>query len=116
LAAGHIDHALALDVPDARSGIFSWPAQRTDGSGGLGDLPEGARLRLDPRLDVGSLNLSPMARMMAEAAQRYGIVVRDRTRPAVAFFAQDAVGSDPYRGPGAPFGGKPPAERLAGSP
>ncbi len=32
LEAGHIDHALALAIPQSRKGVFSWPAQRSDGS------------------------------------------------------------------------------------
>ncbi len=40
-----------------------------------------------------------MTRMMAEAAQRYGIVVRDRAG-VVAFYAQDPTptGRNPYPG------------------
>jgi hypothetical protein len=56
--------------------------------------------------------------MMAEAAQRYGIVVRDRTHQAVAFFAEDTspAGSDPYHGASGVFGGKMPDELLADFP
>ena len=98
--------------------MFAWPAQRTDGTGPAADLPEGARLRLDPRLDVASLHLTPLARMIAEAAQRYGIVVRDRTHHASAFYAEDVspTGVDPYRGQGGVFGGMPPDQVLAGFP
>ena len=115
LRSGHIDHALAFNVPDARADVFAWPAQRSDGTGGAHELPEGARLRLDPKLDIGALDLPPMTRMLAEAAQRYGIVVRDRTHHAVAFFGEDPTptGSDPYRGPGGSFGGQTPSELLA---
>jgi hypothetical protein len=118
IQSGHIDHALAVDVPDARSGAFAWPAQRSDGTGPTSDLPEGARLRLDPKLDVAGLGLPPLARMMAEAAQRYGIVVRDRTHQSVAFFAEDTSpsGNDPYHGQAGMFGGMMPDELLAGFP
>ncbi len=49
--------------------------------------------------------------MMAEAAQRYGIVIRDRSG-VVAFYAQDPKpsGRDPYP---AIFGGTYPDELLA---
>jgi hypothetical protein len=98
LEAGTINHALALDIPDARAGVFAWPAQRTDGTGGSELLPEGARLRLDPDLDLDSLDLPPAARTIAEAAQKYGVIVRDRTYHATAFYAEDPTptGSDPY--------------------
>ena len=118
LRRGHIPHALAMAVPNARAGVFSWPAQRTDGTGGPTLLPEGARLRLDPDLDIDALDLPPVTRMMAEAAQRYGIVVRDRTKEAVTFFAEDLTAShgDPYRGPGGLFGGASPRELMAAFP
>ena len=48
LKRGRIGHALAINLPAPRAGVFSWPAQRTDGTGPATALPEGARLRLDP--------------------------------------------------------------------
>jgi hypothetical protein len=105
LKAGHIDHALAMNIPNPCSVWFSWPAQRTDG--GSTDYSnctlEGAHLRLDPSLDLSKLNLPPMTRVLAAAAQKYGIIVRDRTNKATGFFAEDPTptGTDPYRsGPG----------------
>ncbi|MGI4893877.1 MAG: hypothetical protein ACRYF3_02050, partial [Janthinobacterium lividum] len=69
----------------------SWPAQRSDG----GDhaetaIPEGTRFRLDPSLDLDTLALSPMARMVARAAQTYGFIVTDRSG-AVAVTAQSGA-------------------------
>jgi len=101
LKSGVIPHALAMNVPFARSKAFSWPAQRTDGaSTDPNAIPEGARFRLDPKLDIRKLDLPPMTRMMAEAAQRYGIVIRDQTAHAIAFFGEDPapLGTDPYTG------------------
>ena len=90
LRRGHIDHALALAIPNACAGSFSWPAQRSDGSdSGRDCLPEGAHLRLDPGLDLSTLSLPPITRMLADAAQRYGMIVRDRTSHAVGFYAED---------------------------
>jgi hypothetical protein len=99
LAQGHIDHALAIDIPETRAEVFSWPAQRTDGLLDSPDaIPDGARFRLDPDLDVAALNLPPLARMMAEAAQRYGMVVRDRTGAtnSIGFYVEDTslLGAD----------------------
>jgi hypothetical protein len=118
IRSGHIDHALAFNVRDARTGTFAWPAQRSDGTGTLSDLPEGARLRLDPSLDIASLNLPPLTTMIAEAAQRYGIVVRDRTHHGAAFFGEDPTptGTDPYHGTSGFFGGMMPDEVLADFP
>jgi hypothetical protein len=98
LQAGRIDHALALGVPAARAGRFAWPAQRTNGTGALGTLPVGAHLRLDPTLDLGSLRLPKLTRMVARAAQRYGIVIREQTDGAVSIFGENPARyrSDPY--------------------
>ncbi len=116
LSRGQIDHALAISVPDARAGVFSWPAQRTDGSLGRHDaIPEGAQLRLDPALDLDSLNLPPAAKAIAIAAQRYGLIVRDRTLNGTGIYAEDPLrtGTDPYP---RLFGGRSPSELLAGFP
>jgi len=89
LEAGSIQHALALALPAPRAGTFAWPAQRTDGTGDATALPEGARLRLDPQVDVPSLGLPRAAEMIALAAQRYGMVVRDQTHKGISLFAED---------------------------
>lgn len=118
LRLGQIDHALALAVPDVRAGVFAAPAQRTDGSSTDPlALPEGAHLRLDPQLDLARLNLPPLTRMIAEAAQRYGIVVRDYASD-VAFIAQAPAPTveNPYLGPHGIFEGRYPSQLLASFP
>ncbi len=110
-----IDHALALAIPNTREHVWSWPAQRTDGqSTDPNSLPEGARLRLDPALNLDALNLPPMTLAMARAAQRYGIVVRD-TSGVITFYAEDPTpsGTDPYTGPKGAFGGLNARQLLA---
>jgi hypothetical protein len=110
LRAGRIDHALAIALPEIRSDIYSWPAQRTDGQvAGEDAIPEGTRFRLPANLDLSTIPMSPVIRAMAEAAQRYGIVVRDRAG-AVAFYAEAPTGADPYP---SLFGGKLPSALLA---
>ena len=90
IQAGHIDHALAMAIPDPARGRFVAPANRTDGTDDDPHaIPEGTRFRLDPSLDLASLDLPPLTRMMAEAAQRHGIIVRDRTLSSVAIYAED---------------------------
>ncbi|MEA2293672.1 MAG: hypothetical protein QOE86_1311 [Solirubrobacteraceae bacterium] len=93
LAAGRIDHALALATHDAARATWLFPAQRSDGyDASRWALPEGAHLRLDPSLDVSKLGLPPITRMIAEAAQRYGIVVRDRTAGPTVFYTDRPPG------------------------
>jgi hypothetical protein len=107
LASGHIDHALAIAIPEARAQWFTWPAQRTDGHVYRDDaIPEGAHFRIDPRLDLSRIPMRPAVRMLAVAAQRYGMIVRDKAG-AVTFFGEDAtpLGTDPYFGPDGYFTG-----------
>ena len=121
---GHIDHALALNLPYPRAGVWTWPAQRSDGTGtDPYDIPEGAHLRLNPQLDLAALHLPRLVLMMARAAQRYGIIVRDQTHRAIGFSAEDTTtpGTDPYFANGVPrshgpFQGRSPSALLRGFP
>jgi hypothetical protein len=93
LKRGYINHALAIALVETQWAKYSWPAQRTDGSSftqGIWAIPEGMRFRLDPRLNIARLHLPLIDRMLAQAAQRYGIVVRDKAG-AVVFYGQDPV-------------------------
>jgi hypothetical protein len=115
LRSGHIEHALALDVPYACAHDFSFPAQRSDGSEQRPDcIPEGAHMRLNASLDLAALPMAPITRMLAEAAQRYGIIVRDQTHHAVGFFAEDPTPaiSNPYTGARGLFDGLEPSVFL----
>jgi hypothetical protein len=115
LSAGHIDHALSMAIPDARAGSFVWPAQRTDGNVSSNNaIPEGTRFRLDPNLNLDQTPMSRTVRMMAEAAQRYGIVVNNRSAN-ISFYGEDPTptGEDPYDGPGGYFQGESPRTLLA---
>ena len=101
--SGRIDHAVALSIPSGQVARgFVWLATRSDGENTAPDaIPEGARLRLDPRLDVGSLGLTRIGTMIALAAQRYGFIVTDGsgtlTVPGEGPYAyQAAVGVDPW--------------------
>jgi hypothetical protein len=118
LQQGRIEHALAMSIPNVRAGAYALPAQRTDGkSTDPLSLSEGAHLRLDPNLNLAALHLPPLTLMMAEAAQRYGIVIRDGA-PNVAFYGQDPTptGPNPYSGPSGYYGGKYPNQPLASFP
>jgi len=118
LAAGEINHALAIGLPRVRAGTFAAPAARTDGTSWVGtSLPEGARLRLDPSLELWKLHLPPLTLMLARAAQRYGIYVRD-CAATVTFYAQDPAptGADPYDGARGYFEDTYPARLLSAFP
>jgi len=92
---GRIDHALSLGLLNStansllRAGEFAFPAQRSDGRSEDSDsIPEGARLVLDSRLDIDALGLTPFAHMLAEAAQKYGMIVHDGSLGTV-IYAED---------------------------
>lgn len=92
LRRGRIDHALQIALPDTRASVESLPAVLNDGFGrGPATIPEGTRFRLPSSLDIAQLHLPRLTRMLAYAAQRYGIIVDD-TSGAVTFRGQDPLG------------------------
>ena len=117
LEQGRIAHALAVSVPDARAGVYAFPAQRTDGTlRNPSAIPEGARFRVDPRVDLEKLSMPRTVRVIARAAQRYGMIVRDKTSSAVGLYAEDPSQfphSDPYP---RLFGGQLPSVLLKSFP
>jgi PKD repeat protein len=74
IAQGRIEHALAFAYHTNRLGRCVYPASNTDGKvDQLDVLPEGARLRLDPTLDVETIpGLDRTGRIIARALQEYG--------------------------------------------
>ncbi len=92
LAAGEIKHALGISLVDIeKKTIFSWPAQRSDGVNPYNAshrIPEGARFRLDPAVNVDALPMSKAGKIIAKAAQKYGFVVWDRAG-AISLRAQN---------------------------
>lgn len=118
--AGSIDHAIALQlVWPAKYTTYSWPAQRSDGwSTDPNAVPEGMRLRLDPTVDVDKLNLTPIGRMVAKAAQKYGFIVTDASG-AVSLTVEsgtptkNATGTNPWT---KLMQGKPHYEIMRGFP
>jgi hypothetical protein len=118
LELGQIDHALEMAIPGVRAGVYASPARRSDGkTANPLSLPEGAHLRLNPNLDLAALHLPRLTLMLAEAAQRYGILIVDGSSVA-EFPAQDPTptGTNPYAGPGGYFEGKYPNQLLASFP
>lgn len=114
--SGKIRHALALGIHDIAAGSWVWPANRTDGAyRGAGGIPMGTRFRLDPRVDIDSLELSPSGKAIARAAQRYGMVVRDHADKSFALYGEDPAptGRNPYP---RLFAGLRPDQALRGFP
>ncbi|MFQ5426172.1 MAG: calcium-binding protein, partial [Gaiellales bacterium] len=87
IAAGRIEHALAFAYASP-SPDYVYPATKSDGAGELhNDLPEGARLQLDPGLtdeDLTGLGCTNACLTVAHALQEYGMFVVDNSgRPKV---------------------------------
>jgi hypothetical protein len=116
LKRGTIDHVVGLSIPHVRKDTVRSPATRSDGEWTTTDaVPEGARFRLPPDLNIDALPLTPYAKMVAKAIQAHGLVIVDRDCrpsdikrcPAVTFKAEDPRPKkpDPYS---AIFGGVTP--------
>ncbi len=118
--ARRIEHAMALAlIAPATWNRWRYPAQRSDGTDPAPDaIPQGARLRLDPTLDVSTLGLTPLGEAVARAAQTYGFIVVD-TAGAVSVMAESGLpeqangGVDPWK---EILGGTPTYAQLKGFP
>ena len=116
---GVIDHAVDFAVAAGRGRDgWCWPAQRTDRkltSREPQAIPGGTRMRLPASLDIDALPISPYAKILAKAVQRYGMFARDSAGLPV-FFAENPTplgpGNNPYN---VFFGGKPPNGRAEGA-
>ncbi|UCE38304.1 MAG: hypothetical protein JSW00_03440 [Thermoplasmata archaeon] len=83
----HIDHAIAFAY-DYPADTYVFPATKSDGLGTFPpDLPEGARLQLDPTLDdtdFDAWGLDEVGKIIAHALQDYGMIVIDNAgRPKI---------------------------------
>jgi hypothetical protein len=78
LAAGHIDHAIRLVLPNPRirAHVFVHPATHAGQPRGPVDAPPmGARFRLKASFDMSKL--TPAAQVVARAMQKYGMFLSD---------------------------------------
>lgn len=79
VAAGHIDHAIRITAPRTAN-KYVWPARHAASSSSDPDLPPmGLRLRLKKSVDIS--RLPKQARIIAEAMQRYGVILADNGSP-----------------------------------
>jgi hypothetical protein len=96
--AGAIEHALVFAYPGLMSQRFMSPASTGSAIGvsttGVG-MPCGARIQLDPSLDVTKLGLSPAGVMVARALQKYGAYVGDYSG-ALSLYAENSADALAY--------------------
>lgn len=78
LESGRIGHALIFSYDFCRAGGPVPPATESDGDiEEAWALPEGARVQLDPALDIDGLGLTPVEATIARAMQEYGLYLAD---------------------------------------
>lgn len=81
MQAGRIEHALVFAYPGIRSRYFMAPASTAQPTVGAlsstSGIPCGARIQLDPTIDVNTLGLSASGRVIARALQEYGAYIGD---------------------------------------
>lgn len=100
LERGRIEHALVVTYPFTKAGGPVAPATESDGSSTRQDaIPEGARIQLDPALDLDSLALRPYEKVIARCLQEYGMFVGD-SGGGIELEAVHPMSArrDPYRG------------------
>lgn len=102
LKKGNIGHALVFAYPYTKRGGPVRPATDSDGTvRSKTALPEGARLRLDPSLNLDALNLIPAEKTIARALQTYGMYLVDNGgESGIGIYAVDprSVQNNPYEG------------------
>jgi phage gp36-like protein len=104
IKAGVIPHALvfATDITcgPAQTGQFRWPATTTDGSRTSGTcIPEGARLQLDPSIDLTKIpGITKAELALGRALQTYGAYATDGggSRISIGFEAPKEGDENPY--------------------
>ena len=94
---GEINHALAISVPGAATRRYVQPASRTDGTGLVTSIPEGARMRLKPGAEkaltkrfVRNKDQRRVARTIITALERYGAIVVDRSAAPTLYAQKNA--------------------------
>jgi hypothetical protein len=122
LKRGEIKHAIGIALVETETAsVYSWPAKRSDGWNPHMEpnrIPEGLRFRLDPSVNVDALNMKPVGKIIAKAAQKYGFIVWDKAG-AISLRAQGVAS---YTALGEPnpypivFGGAPSWSILNGFP
>ncbi len=100
IEAGQIDHALAIVSDKSCPEVFRFPALKTDGhASDLPCVPQGARVQLDPGIDVESIpGITPGELAVARALQTHGGYVRDSAGTALGIVFEMPTGdADVYR-------------------
>ena len=105
IAAGTIDHALFFSTNMAADDDLRFPAVKTDGSNMDGvptPIPEGARVQLDPSIDLGAIpGITRFELTVGRALQRFGAYAGDNGGARMAVIFEYVPGMAPYLAAGA---------------
>jgi hypothetical protein len=90
IGAGLIPHALAVIAPQrVLTTKAVWPATAFDrGAAYSGTIPMGSLLAIPPSVNVGTLGLSAVGKVIATAAQNYGVYVVDTGGDGLGFLSE----------------------------
>jgi hypothetical protein len=102
LKAGTINHALAVAYQHIKSSYYTPPASTAQGTTSdaipTRGMPSGARLQLDPTLDITTLGLSASGRAIAKAMQDYGLYVADFSGAVTLYVEAGATAQQALKG------------------
>ena len=104
LARGRIDHALTFVTSHTCASTFRYPAIKTDGHKSMPCIPEGARIQLDPSINVDAVaGITPGEKMVAHALQIYGAYCHDTGGSDLGFTFENPIDGQPNVYPGIGF-------------
>lgn len=98
IESGVIDHALVMQSDNVCRDVYRAPALKTDGDSDRSDcIPEGARLQLDPDIDVAAVEgITPGELAVAKALQTYGAYLIDRADTSLSISFELAPDAGPH--------------------
>lgn len=96
IEVGAIPHALVFSTDNACLGDFRYPATKTDGWSERDDcLPQGARIQLDPAVDVAEIpEMDEAERAVARALQTHGAYAVDNGGARMAFIFETPTSAE----------------------
>jgi len=100
IRAGNIDHALGFASNGVTPQSFRFPANKTDGSNMAGiplsmTIPEGARIRLDPAVNLDAIpGITRAELVVGRALQKYGAFCTDKGGARLSFAFENPI-ADP---------------------